>query len=206
MTSAYEPRGFVAAAIAHLEALPTGTWLASAPLADAIGVSPASEMHSILAYAVKHGRLRKQKVDGLSRWAIGDGVPLPLPKDDELDDEDRQPPAPQRSAALAIPMFKAFASKPAEHSTEEAKPEVTKPSRRGTKSPQSGTRPRKSGTPATDETPVGPLRIALWDDGVLDIRRGDAPAKPPYSLDETRQIVRYLDRLCVEELRGGEAA
>jgi hypothetical protein len=75
---------------------------------------------------------------------------------------------------------------------------VTKPARGGTKSPQTGTRARKSGTPAADEPQTGPLRLALWDDGVLDIRRGQAPALPPYSADETRQIVAYLERMAVD--------
>lgn len=50
------------------------------------------------------------------------------------------------------------------------------------------------GTPSPPSPPDGPLRVALWSDGVLQIMRGDSLVAK-LDPEETRAIVRYLDRL-----------
>ena len=163
----YEPRGIAAAAIAHLKTLPTGQWLASVPLADAVDTD-CTTLSSSLAPAVRRGLVARSKIDGLLRWSIGDGKPLPVEEDEELDEKSaRSRPA---SKALKVPQFVPKAAKA-------KKPKASKDTA---------------------------LRIALWSDGTLNVHRGREQIA--FSRAETEQIVRYLDRLCVEELRNGEAA
>jgi hypothetical protein len=47
------------------------------------------------------------------------------------------------------------------------------------------------------EPEPGPARFALWSDGTLEIRRGSDITT--LSTDETRQLLRYLERLAMEE-------
>ena len=76
--SSYSPRGYAKAALDYIASLPRGSTVSSATLAEAIGVSPASQIISLLDYAVKHGAIRKLKDPDDQRrnvWALGDGNP-----------------------------------------------------------------------------------------------------------------------------------
>jgi len=174
-----------------------GVEVASGPLGDEIGCD-SGQLTSCLAFAVTHGLLRRRVHERLAYWSVGDGTPHQRERDDdELGVEHvRHVAAPSPAPGTRIASI--FPSASPDDAPEVPKV-VTKVHRIGPKPPQTGTRARKSGTGAADEPQTGPLRIALWDDGVLDIRRGDAPAVPPYSLDETRAILAYLERLGVEE-------
>lgn len=91
--STYNPRGLAAAALDHLRSLPPGSVVSSATLADAIGVSPPSQLSSILGYPVAHGLIIKTKDpenQNRNRWALGDGTPPSAAA--EEDEFDTDPP------------------------------------------------------------------------------------------------------------------
>jgi len=68
-------------AIQHLKSLPPDAWIASAPLAEALGTD-SSTLINTLATAVKYGMVRRAKRAGLIMWSLGDGVaPEPEPAD-----------------------------------------------------------------------------------------------------------------------------
>lgn len=60
-----------------------------------------------------------------------------------------------------------------------------------------GAKPAAAAAPAADL----PLRIALWSDGSLELRRGSS-LMTLLLPEETRALVRYLERLAVAEEAG----
>lgn len=97
----YEPQPgtFAARAVAYLRALPKGTEVASAVLADDLGQEPA-QCCSLLATARDHGLLNARKKVGerVLLWSLGDGEPLqpeglPGVEDDEGTAHKSAPPA-----------------------------------------------------------------------------------------------------------------
>ncbi len=157
----YAPRpgSIPARVIAHLAALPAGTELATAVLADELDLDAAC-VPSCLEYAVKNGMLARDKRGHRIFWSLGNGeVVIRESAGDAIDDD----PIVQRIVSASA--------------TNMPPSSVRKPAR----SPSMSSVPR-------------PLRVALWSDGQLQIQRGDfelillAP-------DETRELVRYLERL-----------
>lgn len=51
---------------------------------------------------------------------------------------------------------------------------------------------------AISKQPPRPARFALWDDGALEIRR-DGYAPLLLAVEDTKRLLRYLERLAVEE-------
>jgi hypothetical protein len=173
----FHPRTIPWYAWEHLKTLPAGAEISTAELAAAIG-QEGVKLGPYLVTALNHGALRSRKVAKLAYWSLGDGTPLVRPtiKGEEDDDEPARPAAPQPKQR------KAAAAEPA--------------SPRRSVAPDSAESPCDGAHKHVDEVRIvaGPLRVALWSDGQLEIRcsAGAAIIFPP---DHTRQLVDYLDRL-----------
>ena len=183
--------------VEHLRSLPPGTELTTAVLADALDLD-APCVPSCLDYAVKHGFVIRDKREGRIYWRLGDGVPL-APAEDDDPIVQRVVPA---GAATTSP---ALARKPAR----QRRPLVDVPAWPGVMcTPGSNLPPPDpdeqgsvAKTAHVELTPVvSPgkppkgMRVALWSDGQLQIQRslGDVIL---FTVDETRHLVRYLERL-----------
>ncbi len=70
--------------VEHLKRQPPGTTIASAPLADELGITP-SAIVPCMASAVHHGAVKRDRRNGIIYWSLGDGVPAPAPEDDDPD-------------------------------------------------------------------------------------------------------------------------
>lgn len=175
-------------AIAHLQSQPpAGAEVSTSALAEAVGATGDS-IRMCLQPALDAGAVFARKRGGHVRspmfWSIKDhslpvngspSRPLTLTVDtqglpDEVVEQLSKPERLAREAAQEAPA----ASQP--------KPEVAR-------------RPAPKVAPATPD--LG-LRIALWSDGTLQIQR-DAADLVLLTAAETRALVRYLERLAVEE-------
>lgn len=161
----YTPRPGSIADRAYLELEARGERSASA-LADAIDVE-ASSINPCLNVAVTHGYIKRTKRDGLNWYSVGDGVPpaKAAPADDEPDDDGEGARAVQRvvPARDAVPMVVQHVAAP---------PAV--PAR--TRAPNGNFDPEPPPAKAGDASPFGargPLRVAQWSDGAVQIYRGD---------------------------------
>lgn len=175
MPNPYTPHpGTIAArALAHLQAQPPGTELASAVLADALDIDRSS-LVPCLAAAISHGVLASTKRMGLVYWRLGTGQPITL--------QERDPDSPIQRTIPAATVPKAQASPPA---TPRAKPSTP---------PRKASRPAPASTAITIAEPIRTtMRLAVWSDGTLAIERGSEHMH--FSVDESRQIVRYLERM-----------
>lgn len=182
MTNPYTPHpGTIAArALAHLQAQPPGTELASAVLADALDIDSASVI-PCLAAAISHGVLANTKRMGLLYWRLGTGQPV------TLQDRDADAPIQRTIPATAAPKPKALqAPQPAP-----APPGPTAPRRTTPK-------PASTAVAIAIAQPIRTtLRLAVWSDGSLAIERGSEHMH--FTVDESRQIVRYLERMAESE-------
>jgi hypothetical protein len=179
MTYEFHPRTIPWRVREHFKTLPAGAEISTAELAAAIG-QEGVKLGPYLVTALNHGALRSRKVGKLAYWSLGDGTPLVRPtiKGEEDDDEATRPAAPR--------------------------PKQRKAAAEGPASPRRSVAPEPAETPCDgahkhfDEVRIvaGPLRLALWSDGQLEIRcsGGAAIIFPP---DHTRQLVAYLDRLAL---------
>lgn len=88
MTANYIPHGgsIGGRALAHLQALPPGTELASGPLAEALGVN-SSMINVCLDTAAKHHVLARDKREGRIFWSLGPRAPAPDTHPAEVDDK-----------------------------------------------------------------------------------------------------------------------
>lgn len=179
-----QPGTIPARVIAYLNQLPPGTELATAVLAEAVEVIP-SAVQATLGAPMKHGAVICTKRDGINYWRLGAGIPAAHLQASEPDDA----PVIQRVIpAATAPRIQLPPPAPA-----------TKPARRTAKKPKAA--PRPAPAPTHQLVPIEParppMRLAVWSDGSLAIERG--PERVDFTLDETRQIVRYLERMAATE-------
>lgn len=202
MTAAmYKPRaGSVAErAVEHL--LAHGE-TAAHPLADAIDADREA-LTASLSTAISYGAVKRERRDGLFWYSIGGGEPVP--REDEPDDipiiqrlvpSTNTPKAPStviraRDAVLPteacdgaggeLPSRIGGTCKAASESAQDAGKELGSLHAEQRRDPPSG------------------LRIALWSDGTLQVQR-DADDLVLFTSDETRQLVRYLERIADSEV------
>lgn len=181
----YEPKpGSVAQrAIAHLETLAPGAALSTGALAEAIGVAPAL-IGGSLESPLKAGVLLAHQRGGHSKsprfWALAmrtNGMAAgPAPA------ADGSVVAKPRAAGHDVEALSAPERPRARRSVSESKPAAPL------------TRPAAASS--------SEMRIALWSDGVLQIERpavGGAAELVLLAPDETRALVRYLDRMAIRE-------
>lgn len=109
MTKTYnvQPGTFPARVVAHLQALPPGTELSSAVLADELG-QPGANIPSMLDYARQHGVLKARRYGRILFWSLGDGTPAVQQRDQETaqDRIEDTVHAVQRPPAPALPVLK----------------------------------------------------------------------------------------------------
>lgn len=189
MTTAYTPlaSSLAARAVAHLQTLEPGTVLATAPLAEALGVDSAAFAASV-SVAVRYGLLKQQVRERRSYWSLGDGVSLPVPDDDE--------PLVQRvveanGASLPdVPRWPGLDI--------DAAPITLGRPKRGPKPCAKTAHPSPTTPPPVVASPYKPptagIRCALWSDGQLQVQRGVAEVIL-FSAEETRHLVHYLERM-----------
>ena len=72
--------------IAYLRRMQPGECIATAPLADELDVSPSSILPCMGA-AVRGGLVKRESINGLVHWSLGDGTPQPADPDAEDDPE-----------------------------------------------------------------------------------------------------------------------
>jgi hypothetical protein len=169
MTSAYTPQpGTVTArSVAAVHALPAGQIIANVELAEQLGQHP-SVVNCGMEAPVRYGLIEKHMNGRLVSWSRGNGIPLAERVEEEPDDA----PIVQRVVpAVQEPIPEA--------------PPVT--------APQPRAKQARAITAEASTTPQ-PIRIALWSDGQLHIRRAGADLIV-LSKDETRELVRYLGRM-----------
>lgn len=203
-------------AIAHLETLPEGTEVMTTRLAEAIGVPPL-HLPPCLEAALRHGKIFRRQRDQHARspywWSLTDHSARPrVPVAKVLMPELEIPvfrdarTADVRSAAdgsqkpngetiVEVRPAKAGSEIPEGQTpqhvlkAEAARPDATDRGESADASPGGG--PMGAGQPAA-AGPAGELRIALWNDGVLEIHRrpGDVVT---LNADESRQLLAYLE-------------
>jgi len=185
----YNPRpGSIAdRAMAHLKA---HGLTANVPLADAIDADSGA-ISASLSTAVRFGAVRRETINGVLCWSLGDGAP---PAPDDHDDD----PIVQRVVNVSADTV------PARGAAWPEVGEITPPdagtisSVAETPSPILATESAIAETVEADGGEVlsaasasAGLRIALWSDGALQLRRSDVDIAV-LSGDETRQLIDYL--------------
>lgn len=168
----------------HLKTLPVGHEISTAELAGAIG-QPGVKLGPYLVTAQRHGALRMTKRGKLSFWSVGDGKPATVDEQLASDDDDDDPPDPARRPVVKLSARSIF--------DQAAALEHTSPRR--SLNPE----PALSQCASTRKPPaLQSLRVALWSDGTLELNRGPDDVVL-LTVDETRQLVAYLDRMAVAE-------
>jgi hypothetical protein len=162
----------------HFKTLPAGAEISTAELTAAIG-HEGLMLGPYLKTAIAHGEFKSRREGRLAYWRLGDGRPPVRPTIDGEEDDDDEP---ARPAAPQPKQRKAAAAEPA--------------SPRRSVAPDSAESPCDGAQTQITQTSLGdgPLRVALWSDGRLEIQFpfGQGVVFTP---DHTRQLVDYLDRL-----------
>ena len=167
------PGSIPARAISHLRSLPSGTWLAGAELASAIGLDD-----SILPYIqapLKHGLIASRKDPHnrrLALYCLGDGKP-PIRPEDLTPDEPLEPAhAPQRPVPVSAFDAARIVAR-AEPATSAPEPAVERRFKR-------------------QATTVPAFRAGLWTDGTLVIEaQGSRLVLVPEQVTELRQLIAW---------------
>lgn len=171
-------------AVEHLKSLGADVEPSTAELADALDTS-INGLPTSLEYALKHGVLIARKDGRVLRWSLGRaGAPLPA-SDDEDDDPPRQIVVPADANPLGDMRWMLPFS---------AQTSVN------------GVKPARAKSVETAKTEPQPMRIALWSDGTLEIRRDSLADLVLFSRDEARAIVDYLNAIDLAVLDVEEAA
>jgi len=207
----------------HLRTIDVDGEISTAELASAIG-QPSSAMLPSTQAARNHGLIRARYRDGNQRhlwWSIGDGTPLEKPAIDDSEEDDgplgKPFKAPQPSLrsvfdmAHAIPVF--TDAQPPEAATEAAQVAgkaadaeghaEQRPPRAREKRADQLPKPLPSSADRMHVPELDPLkpekseprmRVAVWSDGAIQIRRGDNDVAV-LSPSEAKQVVDALDRM-----------
>jgi len=200
------PGTIPAKAVAALALLAPGAELSTAELCEAIGQPTTGGFGKCIALSLNAGLVKFRKDGRLLYWSLGDGVQRQAAVQDVDEPEDVPPPAPTTAAALMSawrPARSVFDLGGA--SSEEAKQEVEQLPQEAEPIVYTSAQPDEAQQAAylaaigTDEKSQ-PLAFALWSDGRLQIQRGDTELAL-LGLDETRALLRYLDRVTEAEDR-----
>jgi hypothetical protein len=166
-------------------------------LAALIG-APASAIQAGLATVLANNLVRKEMRDGRIFWSIGDGTQAPAPR-----------------VATAFDLAPKLRTQPPADEPDNP-PEDAEAAQAPACDEGERATPNDGALPAGDVTDfvrqlagieggklVGfiqprPARFALWNDGALEIRR-DGAEPLVLAVDDTKRLLRYLERLAVEE-------
>lgn len=200
--SAYIPQPGTSPArvIAWLQAQPAGAKFTASVLGEELGID-RNTISPILAWPVKKGALRVEKINGLLYWSLPipggmASAPSAPPADD--DEHDDAPPVQRTVPAASAPKLEIPPPAPA------VVPSLPPSLRPGHPKPARKTPPRSRVPVPAKPKPVDihlvaaepsrhDTRLAVWSDGALTIERG--AARMDFTVDETRRILAYLDRL-----------
>jgi len=192
--TAYKPRaGSVAErAIAHLiEHGPT----AGVPLAEAIEADREALAPS-LSTAMQFGAVKREKRDALWWYEIGDGTPQVRNEEpDDLPIMQLVVPAtntPKARSTVIRARDAVTATEACDGAGAELPSRIAGIRKASSESAQDGGKELGSLHAEERRDPPPGLRIALWSDGTLEIRR-DADDLVLFTKDETRELVDYLD-------------
>jgi hypothetical protein len=192
--------------IAWLRRQPVGEEFAGPVIADKLDLAESGGLVACMAAAVRAGLVTSRKRPGerMLYWSLGDGKALPKPAEDEPDE-------PLSKAPTTLPDPSKWRLPFSPTATPSAAPQLEPELRakRKAKAP----RPDLAGYVAAIDERHPPdqaadeqgMRIALWSNGVLEVRRstvGGAVELVLFSADETRQLLHYLE--CVA-LPGADA-
>lgn len=72
--------------IQYLQRLAPGTGIANAPLADELDIV-ANSITACMQPALHHGLVKRERIDGIIHWKLGDGTPAPAAPDADEDPE-----------------------------------------------------------------------------------------------------------------------
>jgi hypothetical protein len=172
------------------------------------------DLGALLNWPIKQGAIKKAVVGDEWVYDLGDGVPvaqpIELPKKTPQQGANRDASAGQSHGAGgseslagrgtngapalgAAPVFSMQASRAGPASDGSQKPNG--------RAHGSSTAPVRAGSDAAvDEAPSDQFRIALWSDGVLDIRRPGGHLTR-FTRAEARAIVNYLESISLDPLR-----
>lgn len=185
--------------------------MAESVLAAAIE-APLDEIHALLQYPIRMGVLERYKKDGVPWWRVGNGVPVP--------DATTKPPAvtrePQQQVAKEAEQqvlgMAAGGAMPVEAPRPEPSAKPTTFAVHQTVSAAAGdlvaevVKRVREGSSATAEQletkgsalPLG-FTCAIFNDGRLFMRTAGGQALE-LRAEETRELVRYLDRVLLDEV------
>lgn len=196
-------------AIAFLERQPRGTELMSSKLAESIGVSPAcigASLEAAKKYGAIFGRKKIDTVRAPVFWSLvdHDSEPAPVvpppasfpPKLVQSVDIDavhlRRDRVIEMESAAPTPTLADVAESAGMQEAGDARPHQGREAARAPIPDRRVTEEQRHADKRRASAPDG-MRIALWSDGTFEInRRGELIE---FSVDETRQILRYLERL-----------
>jgi hypothetical protein len=167
------------------------------------------DLQGMLAFAIREGAIKRDpKGDDDGLWTLGDGKPVtpspaptvaPAPAKpaaaDGIDMDAAHRAAPVHEPAPASPVVKA-GTEPKGVAGAARRPETAKETTQRGAVAGAGEDAKRDGSPAIP----GGLRIALWSDGELHIRR---PGGDDIVLSklEMRQVVKYLDAISLDGVR-----
>lgn len=168
--------------------------MAVGPLASELDCD-AESVRLALQYAVTLGAVVKERRDGLNRYRLGDGAPLPRDAEDGPLHATTPPAAP---GSVPSNIFDLAKHMPAEE-TEPAAPASAANGKSADEPAQEA-----AGLHVVPPPAAAKMRIALWSDGCLVVERGGECIE--FSKAEARQLVAYLDAISLDSLRGESAA
>ena len=196
--------------LAYLQTLPAGAEVMTSKIADALGLPP-NNVSPCLESALRAGAIYRRQRDDHPRspfwWSLVDhskGAPPPKWATVYAHEQDATAldAGPQKGGEAAQAPHDDSPGPVAASTPTKGRP----PARNDEippESPDGG--PTGAGQPAAAgpagehgfvqrESGAGKLRIALWDDGVLQIYRAGGGLQVLLNPDETRQLLDYLDR------------
>lgn len=202
--------------IKHFDALGPGVKQTTAMVLEAIGHPEASSLHNFMGGAIRAHLISCERLGNKNLlWSLGDRKPPPK-TDAEVDDgtADLAGPAPTPDLAAASPfsLGQAMALATPEPLLQELQraaqaPAVEttrkwpfKPAEPAAKAPAKPVCKPAAKLPAGDTTSPDEFLCALYSDGRLLIKSGEV--EKTLSVDHTRQLLHYLDRIASEPSHG----
>lgn len=183
-----QPGTIPARVLAHLQTLPAGAELASAPLGEAIGTNTTPDFGPLLAAAVMHGAIVKRMDGRLAYWSLGTGVPLAADPDDAK---------PARRTVSAAPSTPAGPAPGPAQGQAAARPKPTRTLPVRAAAGRAALVPTPAVAKAVAAQP-GALRVGVWSDGQVQIELSGQTMLLPHP--EARQLCRFLLQLAPDDM------
>lgn len=166
----------------------------------------AHELGALLAWPIKQGAIKKEVVGDEWLYSLSDGVPqaLPILPAQIVITAPAGSSHAARAVGKAIDKVKRKSNGHNGHSNGISKAGLISPSTAPSEAAPAG-QITAEGRATPNERPPQGMRIALWCDGVLEVRRS-ADDLVLFTRDEVRQLVDYLDSISLASVREGATA